>query len=111
MSVLNPVSTTPVPARRPTEDEHGNKVFASLGTLDAVMALGPPARQTWRAHGDRYVQDGTVFVRRGSDLKAGDEIQYGGYWYTVVGQPRGDQDHPFTGDDFGWVAYTLAGGG
>lgn len=111
MSVINPVSTTTIVPRRPSEDEHGNKPFTDLPEVGVVFALGPPARAAWRAHGERYVQDGIVFVPRGYDLIAGDEVPHGGRWFTVVGDARGDQDHPITGDDFGWVEFTLAGGG
>lgn len=122
MSVLNPVSTTEIIPRRPGEDAHGNKVFTNLPAVSVVFALGPPARAAWRAHGERYVQDGQVFVPRGTDLLGGDEVPYGdppspsnpngkGRWFTIVGDARGDQDQPFTGDDFGWVVFTLAGGG
>lgn len=111
MSVINPVETVSVPLKRPVEDEHGNKTFITLPAVDAVPSLQPAARQTWRAHGGRYVQDGQIFVPRGSDVKAGDEIVLGGHTYVIVGGARGDQDQPFTGDDFGWVSYTLAGGG
>lgn len=111
MSVLNPVSTVTVTPRRPTEDPDGNKVFTDLPPVGVVPALDPPARAAWRSHGERYIQDGKVFVPRGTDLIAGDELTFNGATFTVVGNARGDQDHPFTGEDFGWVVYTLAGGG
>lgn len=105
-----------LPVRRPTEDADGNKTFTNLGTgspptIQCVVALAAPAKQRWRAHEDRYIQDGQLCVPRGSDIKAGDEIQYGGFWYNVVGQPLGNHDHPLTGQDFGVVVYTLSGGG
>lgn len=118
MAVITPVSTVTITPRRPTEDADGNKVFtgdpggpAALASVQAVFSLSAPAKAAWRAHGERFIQDGVVFVPRGSDLIAGDEVTYRGATFTVVGNARGDQDHPFTGDDFGWVVYTLAGGG
>lgn len=69
------------------------------------------AGRSWSAHGARFVQAGEIFVRRGSDVLSGDEVIYNGNTYFITGDARGDQDHPFTGEDFGWVSYTLAGGG
>lgn len=111
MTVLNPISTVTVTPRRPTGDPDGNKTFADLPPVPAVFSLSAPAKAAWRSHGERYIQDGVVFVPRGSDLIAGDEVTYQGLTFTVIGNARGDQDQPFTGDDFGWVSYTLAGGG
>jgi hypothetical protein len=108
--VINPAFTTAVTVKRPTEDAFGNKSF-TVTTVDAVVALSAGGKQSWRAHGERYIQGGSLFVPRGSDVMSGDQIVYGGNVYSVVGAVRGDQDHPFTGDDFGWVVFGLEGGG
>lgn len=121
MSVLNPVSTVTLPHRRPTEDPDGNKVWTgdptgppALPSLQAVVSLsaaGSGSSGNSVKGDDRFFQAATLFVPRGSDVLAGDEVVYNGHAYKVIGYPRGDQDHPFTGDDFGWVVYSLAGGG
>ncbi|OCB42939.1 hypothetical protein A5722_05135 [Mycobacterium vulneris] len=48
-----------------------------------------------------------IFVPRGSDIKANDKFVYQSREYRVLGWPIGDQDHPLTGDDFGWMYFKI----
>ncbi|WAY18399.1 hypothetical protein OF855_24490 [Mycolicibacterium fortuitum] len=90
-------------AVRPTEDPYGGATFADLGDTKAVVSLGAATVTT----GFDYRQAGTVFTPRGLDRKEGDRFTHNGLEYTLVGPARGDQPHPFTGDDFGWVAHAI----
>lgn len=71
----------------------------------AVVSLDRPVPVAER--GARYQQGGTVFLPRGIDRKHGDRFTYNGDKYRLFGKPRGDQDHPLTGDDFGWVTWSF----
>lgn len=108
MGLLNLPYASPLPFERSTEDLDGNTVWSDLDPTPAVVALTTPARET--GIGPRYTQTGTVYVPRGTDRKAGDRFTYQGHNYTLVGPARGDLDQPFTGDDFGWMAFTFQGG-
>lgn len=113
MGVLEPQATTTIKPRRPTEtfgEETLTPEYPAAGSLpaiDAVVSLGAPVAGV----NGRYTQGGTVFVPRGSDLRAADKFTYNGDEYRVVGKPRGDQLQPFTGDDLGWMALTIEGAG
>lgn len=91
MPVLEPVSTTEIVPRRPTEDEHGNKSFTALPAVSVVVSLTAEK----------------VFVPRGTGLLPGDEFTYNGWTYFIDSRADGDQDQPFTGDDFGWVGHKI----
>lgn len=75
----------------------------------AVVSLDKP--RAGAGNGPRYTQGGTVFLPRGLDRKRGDRFTHNGDKYRLVGAARGDQDHPVTGDDFGWVAFSFEGSG
>ncbi|AQT81967.1 hypothetical protein B1R94_25975 [Mycolicibacterium litorale] len=75
----------------------------------AVVSLGRAVASG--GNGPRYSQGGTVFLPRGIDRKSGDRFTYNGAKYRLVGRPAGDQDHPVTGDDFGWVTWSFEGSG
>lgn len=107
MGLLNPAYAPLVPFERPTEDADGNTAWAQLGDTPAVVQLVGPGLES--SSGTTYAQSGIVFVPRGSDLKVGDRFTWGGVHYMLSGGPNGDQDHPFTGDDFGWVSFTFIG--
>lgn len=109
MGLLNPAYTPSVPFQRPTEDNLGNTTWADLGDTPAVVALASSGIETG-VGGPVYTQSGTIFIQRGVDRKAGDRFTYQGFSYTLVGVAQGDMVHPFTGDDFGWVAFAFAGG-
>lgn len=104
MALINPAATVSITPQRPTE-VFGEETFTDLEPIDAVVSLNAPT------HGvnGRFTQDGTLFVPRGSDVKAADKFTYQGHEFRVVGWPRADQDHPVTGDDFGWVQYVIEG--
>lgn len=71
----------------------------------AVVSLDKPAAVA--GNGPRYAQGGTIFVPRGIDRRSGDRFTYNGSRYRLTGGARGDQDHPITGHDFGWVAFSF----
>lgn len=108
MPVLDPKFALPVTPQRDL-GESGNPDWQSLATTRMVMSLGAP--NLVEGKGSRYTQSGVVFIPRGYDLKHGDRLPYNGAHYTVVGKPRGDHVHAITGDEFGWVEFTIAGGG
>lgn len=108
MTVINPKSTLPVVPQR-NHGQGGNADWQSLPPTRMVLSLNPARLVDDK--GSRYTQDGTAFIPRGYELRHGDRLPYRGRFFTVVGSPRGDHDHPITGHDFGWVAYTVTGGG
>ncbi|MBY0440983.1 MAG: hypothetical protein K2Q25_02410 [Mycobacteriaceae bacterium] len=108
MGLLNPAYAPLIAWERPTEDADGNTSYADLGTTATVVSLASPRVEA--GSGPRFIQSGTVFVPRGIDRKAGDRFTYKGFKYTLVGVARGDQDHPFTGADLGWMALEFQGG-
>ena len=89
--------------------EDGNPDWTALPATKMVVSLSTPTLLDGK--GSRFSQSGTVFVPRGYDLKHGDRLPYDGVKYSVVGRPRGNHDHALTGEDFGWVAFTVTGGG
>lgn len=94
MALINPAFAPTATFQRPAEDADGNKTPTALGANPVVVSL---AREM-------------VFIPRGLDRKAGDQFSFDGGQYTLAGRPRGNQPHPFTGDDFGWVAFDLVVG-
>jgi hypothetical protein len=89
MSLLNPAYAPTVTFQRPALDADGNRAPTVLG--DTPVVISDTSRQ--------------VFIPRGIDRRAGDQFTYNGRLYTLAGQPRGDMDQPFTGEDFGWVGF------
>lgn len=108
MPVLDPQFAVPVTPSRDFGAD-GNPDWQDLAPTKLVMSLGAP--RLIEGKGSRYTQSGTAFLPRGYDIQHGDRIPYDGANYTVVGKARGNQDHPITGDDFGWVQCTVTGGG
>lgn len=108
MSVFGTVFGVDITPSRPTSDGLGNLTFTDLVVIHhAVFALGAPS-----SSGDStYSQSGSVFVPRGSDLRNGDRIPYGGRLFVAIGPPQWDMDHPFTGEDFGYVEVAIQWGG
>lgn len=96
-----------VPFRRPDEDPDGDATYTDLGNFSIVLDLSGPGIES--GSGRQDAQQGTVFVQRGSELLIGDQFPWGGTTYMLIGGPDGDMDHPFTGNDFGWVSYTVLG--
>lgn len=96
-----------VPFERPTEDADGNAVWTPLADYQAAVDFSGPGIES--GSGRQDAQSGTVFVPRGSDLEIGDRFTWGTGKFMLSGGPNGDMDHPMTGDDFGWVSYSIVG--
>lgn len=93
--------------QRPNEDADGDPTYTDVGTFPAVIDLSGPGIES--GSGRQVAQQGIVFVPRGSAVKVGDRFAWGGNTYMLTGGPDGDLEHPFTGNDFGWVSYTVVG--
>lgn len=107
--LLGPVVGVTITPQRPTFDGLGNPTYAAIGQItNAVFALDAPSADD---DSSLYTQSGELFVPRGSDLRNGDHVTYQGRTFGVVGEAQWDMDHPFTGEDFGYVAYTIRYGG
>jgi hypothetical protein len=113
MPLLNPQFTTTVVPQRPTDDGMGNTVWADLPAVQAVIwAGGHAAARSVRLSTDRgpqWTAFAQVFLPRGSDVKSGDRIPYQGVFYVLSGVTSGDEVHPFTGNDFGWMVFNVEG--
>lgn len=98
--LINPVSTTTIHLQRPTAD-FGEETFTPLppapGALPAIEAVVSLAKMR-------------LFVPRGSNIMAADKFVYQGRELRVAGWRIGDQDHPLTGDDFGWMYFEIESG-
>jgi hypothetical protein len=109
VAVINPAFTVAITPRRPTED-FGEETFADQPAIRAVISLSPPAHRSIGGGGgesSRFFVYGQAFVPRGSDLRSNDTFRYRGHDFRVVGWATKDQQHPFTGEDFGWVSYLI----
>ena len=106
--LLDPQYVTSVVPQRPTDDGMGNTTWADLSAVDVVIWAGAPGLMSG-AKGPLWSESAQVFARRGSDLKSGDRIPYQGSLWVLSGTPAGDQVHPFTGHDFGWMAFSVEG--
>jgi hypothetical protein len=102
MPVINPALTTAITPQRPTE-QFGEEDFTDLSVVGVVISLSAPSRGV----DTRFTQDGTMFAPRGADIQAADRFSYQGHWFRVVGWARGDQNHPISGDDFGWMTFAI----
>ena len=112
MSVINPAFTVAITLQRPTEN-FGEETFTDVTSVQAVVSLSPPAHKSTGGGSDpsRFFVYGTVFVPRGSDVQSNDRFRYKGHDFRVLGWAQHDQDHPFTGEDFGWVSYLIEAAG
>ena len=90
--------------------DEANNTRASLPAIDVVAFLDEP-QVLPDAQGKRFVQNGILRVRRGSDLKVGDEVPLPEGIFGVVGAPTGNRNHCMTGTDFGWARYKIRRGG
>lgn len=97
MALLNPASTTPIQLQRPTAN-FGEETFTPLppdpDALPVIQAVISLEREK-------------LFVPRGSNIKAADKFVYQGREFRVEGWAIGDQDHPLSGDDFGWMYFAI----
>lgn len=112
--VINPKRAIAVTPQR-DQGSGGDTDWQDLPSTRMVLSLNAP--QLIEAKGTRYRQGGTAFLPRDYDLAHGDRLPYRGRngqgplrHFTVIGHPRGDQDHAITGHEF-WAAYTITSGG
>lgn len=96
----------------PFERPDGAGGYTSLGATAAVVALsdasaGPASMGVQTDDVTMFTQSGELYVPRGSDLRAGDRLTFSARKYELMGVANWDQDQPFTGDDFGWVAFKI----
>lgn len=104
--MLNPIGVTITPERKTTD--FGETQWAAVDPIaNAVFALDEPTTVNESAH----MQTGTLFVPRGSDLKDGDRVPYQDKVFGVVGDVLWDMNTPFSGSNFGYVAYSIRLGG
>lgn len=113
MPLLDPQFATSVVPQRPTDDGMGNTTWADLDPVSAVFwAGGHAASHSVRLAADRgpqWTAFAQLFVPRGTDIRSGDRIPYQGLLYVVSGVAAGDQVHPFSGNDFGWMVFNVEG--
>jgi len=82
-----------------------------VGTLDhCVPVVDAPLAQTL-SRGTASTQSGSVFVPRESGVKDNMRFFYNGTWYGIVADARWDYDHALTGEDYGYVEFTVRKGG
>lgn len=56
-------------------------------------------------------QSGSVFVPADSGVADNMRFFYNGTWYGVIGDARWDYNHALTGEDYGYVEFTIRKGG
>lgn len=94
-----------------TDTDFGESSWQELDPIpNAVVALDKPVAIANEA-GRPYSQDGALYVPRGADLRNGDRFDYQGKTFGVVGDARWDMEHPLTGNDLGYVEYSIRLGG
>lgn len=82
-----------------------------VGTLDhCVPVVDAPLAQTL-ARATVSTQSGSIFVPRGSGVTDSMRFFYHGTWYGIVGDERWDYEHALTGEDYGYVEFTVRKGG
>lgn len=114
MALLNPQFLTSVVPQRPTDDGMGNTTWTGengvpdLPAVRVAVWLGSPSSAAGQ-RGPAWQEQAQVYVPRGSDLKSGDRIPYQGLKLVLSGIAVGDQVHPFTGHDFGWMVFSVVG--
>lgn len=112
MRVKEGVTITP----QRSNPDFGEDSWSDLSPIEkAVFDLDKPSATTQSVRdgdgGKPYMQAGSLFVPRGSDLKDGDRVTYQGKTYGVVGDRQWDQNHPSTQHDFGYMEFGLRLGG
>lgn len=106
--LLGPIFGVPITPQRPVSDGLGNLSWVNRAPIaNAVFALDAPSSN----EDSVYSQGGSLFVPRGSDIANGDRISYQGRDFVAVGPPQWDMNHPFTGEDFGYVEVRIEWGG
>lgn len=82
-----------------------------VGMLDhCVPVVDAPLAQTL-SRGTQATQSGSVFVPRDSGVKDDMRFYYNGTWYGIVGDERWNYDHALTGENYGYVEFTVRKGG
>lgn len=92
----------------PAPDDTGAN-FSVQAVVSAQEAMTRP--RLGEGQENRFIQDASIFVPRGTDIRPGDEITYNDTKFVVAGHARGDQKHPFTGQSFGWMEFRMQGVG
>ena len=120
-----PPALSTIEVSRPNYDGRGNRNPQTY-SLQAVVSLQPAMSRPRLGEGqeNRFLQDAAIYIPRGTagpdnpfngaptlGLQAGDEITYNSEKFTIAGDARGDQEHPFTGSDFGWMGFRMQGAG
>lgn len=104
--LLNPIYAPTAAFTRVTEGSYGDATLTPLGSCQVVVSMAQAASSA-RAEGAGTTQIGVVFTPRSVDRQEGDRFTYNGETYELMGHARGNQDHPFTGDDFGWISHAF----
>lgn len=103
--VFTPTGVTITPERDQGVD--GNPNWQPLQPIrNAVFAPNHPVSILDRG-GLQNTEDGSVYVPRGCDLRDGDRVEFNGTKYGIVGAALWDMNHPFTGDDLGYVEFVI----
>jgi hypothetical protein len=102
--LLDPADAPQLPFERPPGTALAN--VAALVELSAPAA-GPALEGVQTEDVTSFTETGTLFVPRGSDVRAGDRFTYQSRRYLVMGAKNWDLDHPLTGDDFGWMTFAI----
>ncbi len=90
--------------------DEANNDRVDIAAIDVAVFLDPP-RVVETPAGKRYVQDGVLRVRPGSDLGNGDEIDLPEGTFGVVGTPQMNRSHSLTGTAGWWPRYQIRKGG
>lgn len=81
------------------------------GVLDhCVPVVDAPLAQTL-SRGTASTQSGSVFVPRDSGVRDNMRFFYQGTWFGIVGDQRWDYPHALTGEDYGYIEFTIRKGG
>lgn len=80
------------------------------GTLDhCVPVVDAPLAQSLSR--GMSTQSGSIFVPRDSGVRDNLRFFYGGTWYGIIGDARWNYEHALTGENFGYVEFTVRKGG
>lgn len=106
--ILDVPYSVDVPLRRPAV-KFGDKTWPDnpTATVSLARSLDAPVRV---GDGDATTQTGRIYVERGTDVQDGDKVTLPEGDFLVTGGPQLDKEHEMTGDDFGWVRYSIERG-
>lgn len=81
-----------------------------VGELDhCVPVVDAPLAQSLSR--GMSTQSGSVFVPKGSGVADNMRFFYEGTWYGIIGDPRWNYLHVLTGEEYGYVEFTVRKGG